>query len=276
MLFPFIWAGYRWHMSELVYPPVIATAKLLFKVMDVRIRVDGGEHVPPTGGAVIACNHIGYLDFIFCGFGARPANRLVRFMAKKAVFDHRISGPLMRGMHHIPVDRDAGLASFREALAALKDGQVVGVFPEATISRSFTIKDMKSGAARLAASAGVPLVPMAVWGSQRLWTKGRPKNLKQRHVPVSVLAGEPLLPGRRDDHDANTVLLRERMSALLAQLQRDYPDQPAGPDDRWWLPAHLDGTAPTPAEAAELDAEPVAEGSAQVEPGKQTTTAASD
>ncbi len=256
-------------MSELVYPPVIATAKLMFRVLDLRVRVDGGEHIPTTGGAVVACNHIGYLDFIFCGFGAQPAKRLVRFMAKKSVFDHRVSGPLMRGMHHIPVDREAGMASFREALAALKAGQVVGVFPEATISRSFTVKEMKSGAVRLAAGAGVPLVPMAVWGTQRLWTKGRPKNLKQRHVPVSVLAGEPLHPGRRDDHEANTALLRERMAALLDQVQREYPDQPSGPDDRWWLPAHLGGTAPTPAEAAELDAEPAVTVAGQTEPAER-------
>ena len=140
-------------MSDYVYPPVIAAAKAMFRVLDLRLSVDGAEHIPTSGGAVIACNHVGYLDFIFCGWGAQPARRLVRFMAKKSVFDHRISGPLMRGMHHIPVDRDAGLASYRQALAALKDGEVVGVFPEATISRSFTIKDFKSGAARMAASA---------------------------------------------------------------------------------------------------------------------------
>jgi 1-acyl-sn-glycerol-3-phosphate acyltransferase len=220
--------------------------------------VEGADHIPSTGGGVIACNHIGYLDFIFCGFGAQPAHRLVRFMAKKEVFDHRVSGPLMRGMHHIPVDRDAGLASYREALAALKDGQIVGVFPEATISRSFTIKDMKNGAARLAASSGVPLIPMAVWGTQRLWTKGRAKSLTQRHVPITIRAGEPLHPGRRDDHDANTATLKERMSALLDEVQREYPDKPEGPDDAWWLPAHLGGTAPTLAEAAELDAESIA------------------
>jgi 1-acyl-sn-glycerol-3-phosphate acyltransferase len=256
VLLPVMWCGYRWRMSELVYPPVIATVKTLFRALDMRVRVDGAEHIPTTGGAVIACNHIGYLDFIFCGLGARPANRLVRFMAKKEVFDHRISGPLMRGMHHIPVDRDAGLSSYREALAALKNGQIVGVFPEATISRSFTIKEMKNGAARMAASAGVPLIPVAVWGTQRLWTKGRPRNLMQRHIPVSIRSGEPMYPGRRDNHDANTSTLRDRMTELLEQVQRDYPDKPNGPQDSWWIPAHLGGTAPTALEAAALDSQP--------------------
>jgi 1-acyl-sn-glycerol-3-phosphate acyltransferase len=173
-------------------------------------------------------------------------------MAKKSVFDHRLSGPLMRGMHHIPVDRDAGLAAYRQALAALKEGELVGVFPEATISRSFTIKERKTGAVRMAAAAGVPIVPMALWGSQRLWTKGRPRTLTRRHVPISIAVGEPLTPDGRGD--AATTELRRRMSTLLDAVQRGYPDQPDGPDDAWWQPAHLGGTAPTPEEAQALDA----------------------
>ena len=241
-------------MSELVYPPVIALARTWFRAVGLKLTVTGAEHVPTSGGAVLISNHISYLDFIFCGFGAVASGRLVRFMAKKSVFEHRISGPLMRGMHHIPVDRDAGLASYKQALQALKDGEVVGVFPEATISRSFTIKEIKSGAVRMAQSAQVPLIPVAVWGGQRLWTKGRPKRLTQRHVPVTVSVGEPMHPGRRDNGDAVTEELHRRMRDLLDEAQRDYPDQPSGPDDRWWLPVHLGGTAPTPEEAAEMDA----------------------
>src|ERR1700755_1930410 len=126
---------------EIVYPPVIGFAKTMFRALDLKINVDGAEHVPTTGGAVLASNHVSYLDFIFAGFGARPAKRLVRFMAKQSVFDHKISGPLMRGMRHIPVDGDAGAASFRAAATALKNGEIVGVFPEATISESFTVKE---------------------------------------------------------------------------------------------------------------------------------------
>jgi 1-acyl-sn-glycerol-3-phosphate acyltransferase len=240
-------------MPDLVYPPVIAAAKLMFRVLDLRIKVDGSEHIPSSGGVVIACNHVGYLDFIFCGFAAQPAGRLVRFMAKKSVFDHRLSGPLMRGMRHIAVDRDAGLASYRQAVAALKAGEAVGVFPEATISRSFTLKEMKPGAVRMAAAAGVPIVPMAVWGSQRLWTKGRPRALTRRHVPICVAVGEPLTPAGRGGGDS-VAELRLRMSTLLDTVQRDYPDQPNGPDDEWWQPAHLGGTAPTAEQAEALDA----------------------
>jgi 1-acyl-sn-glycerol-3-phosphate acyltransferase len=240
-------------MAELVYPPVVLACKAAFRALDLKLDVRGTEHIPAEGGAVLACTHVSYLDFIFCGLGAQPAKRLVRFMAKQEVFAHRVSGPLMRGMHHISVDRSAGKASYDEAVQRLRDGQVVGVFPEATISRSFTVKPMKTGAVRMAADAGVPVIPMAVWGTQRLWTKGRPKNLTQRHVPISILTGEGFRPAPGDNSEAATVDLRARMQALLDKVQADYPDTPAADEDPWWLPVHLGGTAPTPEQAAELD-----------------------
>lgn len=238
---------------ELVYPPVIGVVKTMFRLLDLKIQVDGAEHIPRTGGAVLASNHASYLDFIFCGLGTQPAKRLVRFMAKKEVFDDRIAGPLMRGMHHIPVDRQAGTAAFREATNALKAGEVVGVFPEATISESFTIKELKSGAARMARTAKVPLIPMVVWGPHRLWTKGRPKNLTKRHVPVIISIGEPIEIVKGTDPDAITGELRDRLTALLDGAQRAYPEKPSGPDDTWWLPAHLGGTAPLPKQVPEPD-----------------------
>jgi 1-acyl-sn-glycerol-3-phosphate acyltransferase len=231
-------------MPDLVYPPVVALAKTMFRMLDMRITVEGGEHIPRQGGAVIACNHVSYLDFIFCGLGAQPSRRLVRFMAKQEIFAHWLGGPLMRGMKHIPVDRDAGLGSYKAALAALKAGEVVGIFPEATISQSFTVKEIKNGASRLAAAAGVPLVPMALWGTQRMWTKGRPRDLTRRHLPITILAGEPMHPARRDSADEVAAELRARMAELLGRAQLEYPDQPAGPGDDWWLPAHLGGSAP--------------------------------
>jgi 1-acyl-sn-glycerol-3-phosphate acyltransferase len=238
---------------EFVYPPVILGCKALFRVLDLKLDLQGTEHIPATGGAVLACTHVSYLDFIFCGLAGLPVKRRTRFMAKQQIFANRIAGPLMRGMRHISVDRSAGQASYREAVAALRAGEVVGVFPEATISRSFTVKAIKAGAVRMAAEAGVPVIPMTVWGSQRLWTKGRPKNLTQRHVPVLIRVGEPFQPTPDDDQDVLSADLRARMTALLDTTQRDYPEAPKPGEDPWWLPAHLGGTAPTPEEAAALD-----------------------
>ncbi|MEW2155685.1 lysophospholipid acyltransferase family protein [Streptomyces sp. NPDC007189] len=232
-------------MAELVYRPVIGFAKTLFKVWDLKIDCQGSENIPRSGGAVLVSNHISYLDFVFNGLAALPQKRLVRFMAKESVFRHRISGPLMRGMRHIPVDREQGETAYEHALDSLRSGEIVGVFPEATISQSFTLKSFKSGAARLAQDAGVPLIPMAVWGTQRLWTKGQPRNFKRSHLPVTIRVGEAVEAPRDQYAGAITRRLRERVQELLDAAQRAYPGRPKGLEDTWWLPAHLGGTAPT-------------------------------
>jgi 1-acyl-sn-glycerol-3-phosphate acyltransferase len=234
------------------YRFIIRVALVVFRLFRFRFDVRGAEHVPVTGGAIICSNHVSYFDFTYLGLGALPQHRLVRFMAKSAVFDHWFAGRFMRAMQHIPVDRRAGAAAFEAAVRALKDGEVVGVFPEATISTSFTVKELKAGAPRMSVQAGVPIIPAAVWGGHRVATRGRVR--LRRGIPVTVILGEPLLaePGEKPQ----SLLRRTRaaMEALLDEAQRTYPDQPAGPDDRWWLPAHLGGTAPTPEEAAEAAA----------------------
>ena len=239
-------------MVEPVYTPVIAVARGFFAGLGLRFTITGQEHVPRSGGAVLAMNHIGYLDFALCGFALRPRQRVVRFMAKKEVFDHRVSGPLMRGMKHIPVDREAGAGSFGAAVEACRRGEIVGVFPEATISQSFELKGFKSGAARMAADAGVPLLPMVVWGSQRLMTKGRPRDFT-RGTPIRIVIGEPLRTQPGDDAAAVTAQLKTAMQALLEQARSTYAGSPRSPQDTWWIPAALGGTAPTLLEADERD-----------------------
>jgi 1-acyl-sn-glycerol-3-phosphate acyltransferase len=201
---------------------------------------------------VLAINHVSYVDFIMAGYGAVPSGRLVRFMAKRETFDHKVSGPLMRSLRHISVDRADGQASYDEAVRYLRRGEVVGVFPEATISRSFEIKELKTGAVRMAADAGVPLVPMVLWGTQRLMTKDHPRDLG-RHKTISVTIGEPISPEGATPVE-KTAELRRAMAAMLDKAIADYPaeEQPPG---SWWLPARHGGSAPTPEEAKRLDEE---------------------
>ncbi|MGY2080360.1 lysophospholipid acyltransferase family protein [Modestobacter sp. SYSU DS0657] len=234
------------------YRFVIRMALVVFRLFGFRFDVRGSQHVPTSGGAIVCSNHVSYLDFTFLGLAALPQHRLVRFMAKASVFGHWFAGPFMRAMQHIPVDRAAGAAAFDSAVRALKDGQVVGVFPEATISSSFTVKDLKAGAARMALDAGVPILPAAVWGGQRIATKGH-KVVLTRGVAVTVVVGEPIVPEPGEKAQALLRRTRAAMEELLAEAQRTYPDQPAGDDDRWWLPAHLGGSAPTPEQAAARD-----------------------
>jgi len=238
---------------EPVYTPVIAIARAVFAAEGLKFTITGAHNIPATGGAVLVSNHLSYMDFAYAGLAALPSKRLVRFMAKDDVFRHKVSGPLMRGMHHIPVDRAAGAASFREAVSALKAGEIVGVFPEATISRSFELKGFKSGAVRMAQAAAVPVLPMIIWGSQRVWTKGYPKRLGRSKVPITLSVGEPIVAGRQDSADDINQVLRARMNELLHTAQEAYPAVPG--DELKFLPPPHPGTAPTLEQATALDEE---------------------
>jgi len=238
-------------MRDLTYPPVIAAAKLGFRVLGQRITLTGTEHVPRTGGVMVAVNHIGYADFVYGGLAVNPAGRRVRFMAKRELFDHRVTGPLMRSMHHIEVDRGAGETSYRTAVEFLRAGECVGIFPEATISRAMELKEFKTGAVRIAADAGVPLLPVVLWGTQRLMTKDHPKDFSSRGIPIHIRVGAPLDP-RGEDPVAQTAELRSVMAAMLDEAIAGYPDEHQQPGS-WWLPRRHGGSAPTLAEAAALD-----------------------
>lgn len=237
---------------EPVYGTVIQVARLLWKLQGLKFAVSGVENLPATGGAVIAINHTSYFDFTFAGLPAydQGLGRKVRFMAKKEVFDDRLTGPLMRSLRHIPVDRDAGGPSFDAAVEALNAGELVGVYPEATISRSFEIKEFKSGAARMAIAANVPIVPHIVWGAQRIWTKGVPKKLWRPKVPIAVVVGEPIAPTLPAPE--LTTLLHARMQHLLERVQERYGAHPPG---EFWVPHRLGGGAPSLAEASRMDAD---------------------
>jgi 1-acyl-sn-glycerol-3-phosphate acyltransferase len=239
-------------MLDITYPPIIWLARAGFRTLDLRFQLSGTEHVPRRGGALLALNHVSYVDFILGGYAALPSRRLVRFMAKRETFDHAVSGPLMRSMHHIRVDRGDGGESAREAVRYLRSGDVVGIFPEATISRSFQIKELKTGAVRIAAEARVPVLPVVLWGTQRLMTKDHPRDLG-RHKTIAITVGAPLRPTGADPV-AETAELKAVMEQLLDTTIRAYPaeEQPPG---CWWLPAAYGGSAPTPEEATRLDAE---------------------
>jgi 1-acyl-sn-glycerol-3-phosphate acyltransferase len=239
-------------MRDLTYPPVILAAKTGFRLLGQRFSMTGTEHVPRSGGVLLAYNHIGYVDFIYGGLAANPSGRLVRFMAKREIFDHRIGGPVMRSLHHIEVDRGDGLASYRTAVDYLRAGEAVGIFPEATISRSMELKEFKTGAVRIAAEAGVPIVPVVLWGTQRMLTKDHPRDFS-RGTTISIRVGAPLHPTGADPV-AETAELRAVMADLLDASIRAYPadEQPPG---AWWVPAAYGGGAPTPEEATRLDAE---------------------
>ena len=268
------WFAGRRHATRLpdvepVYGTVIQLARLAWRLQGLTFKVTGVENLPVTGGAVVAINHTSYFDFTFAGLPAykQKRGRKVRFMAKKEVFDNTITGPIMRSLRHIEVDRASGAESFSQACLRLKEGELVGVYPEATISRSFEIKGFKSGAARMAIAADVPIVPHIVWGAQRIWTKGHPKNMWRPKVPISVAVGQPIPPTLPATE--LTALLHSRMQHLLGQVQDDYGPYPPG---AFWVPHRLGGGAPTLAEANQMDADEAAEKAARREERGQAGT----
>ncbi|MFZ0142654.1 MAG: lysophospholipid acyltransferase family protein [Aeromicrobium sp.] len=238
--------------SDRTYRNVQRFVAGVFRLLGLRITVRGAEHLPTTGPAVVASNHTGFLDFTFIGYAARERGRLVRFMSKLSVFESRLSGRLMRAMRHVPVDRWSGATAYRQARRLLDEGEIVGVFPEATISRSWLVKGLKPGAAGLAISRSVPLVPAVVWGSHRVMTVDGHRSLR-RGKAVTILLGEPLRPTDGESIGELTERLHTAMTALLDEAISTYPDVPRSEADRWWLPQAHGGSAPPPDVAAALD-----------------------
>ena len=241
---------------EKFYQGLVRFARRLMRAANIEVTVIGAENIPAESGAMLAGNHTGYADFILLGTGPYlHGERLVRFMAKKSVFEVPVLGWLLKLMKHVPVDRARGGASIAPAVEMLREGNLVGIFPEATISRSFELANFKTGAARIAHQAGVPLVPCVMWGSQRIWTKDLPKHF--RNVPVIVRYGEPVhLTG---DAEADTAELKRQMQLLLDASRSEYASLYTDGAGEAWMPVALGGTAPTPEEAEELYAKERAE-----------------
>ena len=228
-----------------IYGAAIAAGRALFGILRVKPTVTGAENLPDTGGAVLAMTHFGYMDFALVEWMTWKRNRRhVRFLATKNAFDKPLVGFLLRGMRHISVDMTAGAEAYRLAVAALRDGEALGVFPEGGVSASYTVRELKTGAVRMAAEAGVPVIPVAVWGGHRLMTKGPKTRLRDKFgLPVGFAVGHPIVVGESDDAAAVTLELRERLQALVTSLQDRYPHDGTG---AWWQPADRGGSAPTP------------------------------
>lgn len=219
-----------------------------FRGLGVDLRVSGADHIPATGPVVLASNHISYLDFAFVMLAAPAPRREVRFLAKDDFFHHPVMGFLLRRLGQIPVDVHGDpMQAAAAAQDRLEDGEVIGIHPEGTISPSFVPRRGKSGVVRLADGVEAPIVPVALWGSQRLLTKGHTSH-PQRGACVVVRYGEPFRPTARTSM-LRTQQVMERIRVELARAQASYPQRPGPPPHDWWQPAHLGGSAPTPEQA---------------------------
>ena len=240
-------------MAEPVYRALEIVVIGTVSAVGPRISYYGTENIPAHGGAVVAINHTSYIDWVPASIAVNRAGRRLRFMIKREMQDVKAMAFLMRHTGSIPVDRAAGADAYSAAVQSLQDGRIIGVYPEATISRSFELKEFKTGAARMAREADVPIIPVIAWGAQRVWTKGHRRKLLRNRVPITLIVGEPLRA--TDSAEQTNAALRQVMTELLQRAQLGYP-RPAG---EYWVPSRLGGGAPTLAEAARLDQEELAE-----------------
>ena len=238
---------------EPVFRSLEIVGRTAVRVTGTRITYLGLQNIPSVGGAVVAINHTSYVDFLPAALAAMYRKRRLRFMIKAEMQEVRIVNFLIHHSKTIPVDRRAGGDAYPVAVELLRAGELVGVYPEATISRSFELKDFKSGAARMALDAGVPIIPLVVWGAQRIWTKDHPKHVGRNKIPITVSVGPPFAP--TGTLDEVMPALRAEMTTLLHGVQEDYPH----PGGEYWVPRRLGGGAPTLDEARALDDNELAE-----------------
>jgi 1-acyl-sn-glycerol-3-phosphate acyltransferase len=235
-----------------------ATSRLFelgFRIVGVDLRVEGAEHVPATGPAIVASNHVGYVDYAFVMLGPPRPRREMAFLARADLFEQRLVGTALRALGQIPVDAHGDpAAAMRAAVDLLGAGGIVGLHPEGTINPAFLPVRGRSGAVRLAQLTGAPIVPAAVWGSQRLLTKWRPAAWPERGIPVRVIYGAPYHPPAAEEAPVSEAT-RDLIARIRALVDRAIADEGAPPGS-WWVPAERGGSAPRQEEvSARLEAQ---------------------
>jgi 1-acyl-sn-glycerol-3-phosphate acyltransferase len=198
------------------------------------LRIEGLEHIPAAGPAIVACNHLSYLDPLTNANAVMKAGRRPRFLAKRDLFEIAVVGWAFTGAHQIPVQRGTGDATpLLLAEESLARGEVVVIYPEGTVTKREDHLPMegKTGTVRLSLASGVPIVPLVSWGSQAVWQKSGKGSLKFGR-PVWTAVGEPIdLSARRaevEDRDAVKAMTAEvigRLTEMVERLRAGYPER---------------------------------------------------
>ena len=213
-----------------------------------RVRLEGREHVPRRGPVLLASNHVSFVDPLFLLWLGERTHRKVRFLAMSELWNIRVLRFFLIHTHQIPVPRGTAAAgsSLTNAITALERSQCVGIYPEGSISDDLEPKPAKTGVARLAALTGAPVIPVGVWGGQRVFPKGRPRRFRPR-TGISIIAGEPLAVGRDEDICEATDRVMTAVAGTVRRAREVYPDHPRRRDDGWWVrPPETAVMQPTP------------------------------
>lgn len=252
--------------NKYVYRGIVLTGVLARALFRVPVIPSGLENLPadedirgldrrvvPGKGAVVAITHFGYLDFVFAEYLMwRKLKVHMRFLVTKKAASKKIVAAACDWCEHITVDRANGAAAYTESVEKLRRGDYLAVLPEAGVSRSFTVRQLKTGAVRMAAEAGVPIIPVSIWGSHRMLTRGH--GLSARRVwrtPVRVHVGEIFTVDPEAPVAEETARLQQALQEGIDRCIDTYPEKPE--PGAWWMPLSRGGGAMDPREQAVLD-----------------------
>ncbi len=241
-----------------VYRFVNSVGRLGLRALAIDVQWTGVEHVPKHGPVVLAATHVSYPDFVFIEKAAVTRGRCVRFMSRHDVWDVPVVPWFMNRMRHIPVDRQVPAHAYLRARGLLREGEAVCGFPEAGISYSYTVRPLMRGLVSLARDTGAPVVPVGVWGTQRIFSVGDPAPPIDwtRGRRVDLAFGAPVYVAPTDDLTERTHQLGHLLTDLLEGLQMLSHHRPRPGEVATWYPAHLGGRAPSRHQAVLLDQVP--------------------
>jgi 1-acyl-sn-glycerol-3-phosphate acyltransferase len=204
-------------------------ARILIPILNLVSRPDwqGAENIPASGPAIVASNHVSYADVLFLSQFLFVNGRAPRYIGKKSLFDIPLIGRILYAAEQIPVNRESGDASkaLDHAIASLKVGHLIGVYPEGTLSRDENLWPMvaKTGIARLAIMTQTPVIPVAAWGPQKVLPPYSKKLHLWPRTKITFRAGHPidLSPwyGRFDDQAALAEATAHVMMTLTTMLE---------------------------------------------------------
>lgn len=198
-----------------------------------RWNIEGVGNIPKQGAAILAFNHISFLDPFAAAYAVHLAGRRPRFLAKSELFDDKRVAWILRGAKQIPVHRGTATApmALDQALDALNRGEVIVIFPEGTITDDPDLHPMqpKTGLARLALASGADVLPCALWGTANVWPKGFAKRWWPPKQDVLVRIGEPMkLQGDPDsprDWESSGHIVMDQVARLVASLRPAVADR---------------------------------------------------
>ncbi len=200
----------------------VVTVKSVLTVL-TRREWSGSEHIPATGGVIIAPNHLSESDPVVLGHFVYDAGRWPHFLGKASLFRVPLLGRWLHAMRQIPVHRGTAdaIQALDAAVAAVRDGAAVIIYPEGTTTRSPDLWPMrgKTGVARIWLATGVPVIPVVMWGPHRIHDARTAKLRLRPRTPVTVAAGPPMDLARWAGLQPTTAVLAEITDAVMLRLR---------------------------------------------------------